>query len=372
MRLLAGALIVLVAGALARTVNAYPQFQLSTGASRCSQCHVSPAGGGLLNSHGRDSLTETIARAGDGAFLHGTWEPPAWLVLGGDFRGAAGAVRDGSDASPEALVFPMQADGYAQARLGPLSAVLAVGFRGSARGRTTQVLDRVGSREHYLMWRPASQGPFVRAGGFMLPYGLRLAEHPSYTRRFGGSGYEEEPLALSGGFATNEHELHLTAFTAAPVRCTGLGCARAGAAVLYERRLAERTALGVQARAATLPPEMGFHQVGGGATGKHAFERLPLLLMAELDYDARTFREAGYTGHQLIGLVGATFFATRGLMVTAIGEAFAEDLRARRATRTAGSLELQLFPWAHVELVVYGRVTDRRSADALLILHYTL
>ena len=35
------------------TARAYPQWQLSTGAARCNQCHFAPAGGGLINSYGQ-------------------------------------------------------------------------------------------------------------------------------------------------------------------------------------------------------------------------------------------------------------------------------------------------------------------------------
>ena len=33
------------------------------------------------------------------------------------------------------------------------------------------------------MWRPAALGPYVRAGRFFAPFGLRLAEHYAYVRR---------------------------------------------------------------------------------------------------------------------------------------------------------------------------------------------
>ncbi len=85
--------IVLIAG----TAHAYPQFQLSQGAERCSACHLSPAGGGLLNAYGRNEAGETLSRGGDGRFLYGAWEPPAWLQLGADVRGAAGLKYQAGD-----------------------------------------------------------------------------------------------------------------------------------------------------------------------------------------------------------------------------------------------------------------------------------
>ena len=47
---------------VAGSAHAYPQFQLSTGAQRCNECHFAPAGGGLLNAYGREdkSFPETM------------------------------------------------------------------------------------------------------------------------------------------------------------------------------------------------------------------------------------------------------------------------------------------------------------------------
>src|SRR6266849_3576323 len=81
------AAVVLLGGA--REAAAYPQFQFSSGTNRCSQCHYSPSGGGLLTSWGRDESADTISMGGDGAFLHGLVSPPSWLGIGGGFRLAA-------------------------------------------------------------------------------------------------------------------------------------------------------------------------------------------------------------------------------------------------------------------------------------------
>ena len=55
-----------------RSAQAYPQWQLSSGAVRCNQCHYAPAGGGLINSYGRDAVGDQLSTfGGDGAFLHG-------------------------------------------------------------------------------------------------------------------------------------------------------------------------------------------------------------------------------------------------------------------------------------------------------------
>src|SRR5436305_12696505 len=93
---------------------AYPQFQFSSGTTRCSQCHFSPAGGGLITPWGRDESRDAISLGGGGAFLHGAWSPPPWLALGADLRLAATRTTDGGTESPQSAVFPMQADIYAR------------------------------------------------------------------------------------------------------------------------------------------------------------------------------------------------------------------------------------------------------------------
>src|SRR5215831_7364058 len=109
-------LCLLVAGVgtvgFARGAAAYPQFQFSSGTNKCSQCHFSPAGGGLISSWGRSESGDTISMAGNGAFLHGAVSLPSWLALGADFRLAGVRNDDGGTNAPQSAWFPMQADLY--------------------------------------------------------------------------------------------------------------------------------------------------------------------------------------------------------------------------------------------------------------------
>ncbi len=361
-----------------RAASAYPQFQLSTGAQRCNQCHIAPAGGTLISGYGREEAADTISRGGDGGFLHGAWTPPDWLQLGGDLRGAF-LVNDngrtfGDDSSPAVHAFPMQADLYTHFKMGSqLSATIVLGYRGTARGQQAADVDPVGSREHYLMWRPKPQGPYVRAGRFLLPYGLRLAEHPSVVRRWGGQNVNEEPYALSGGVVKNEYEWHLSVHTADPVRCTGLGCADFGAAAYYERRMGEKFILGAQARIALYDEVVRGQDMTmtGGLVAKYWAEGAKLLFMAQADYGRKSIPMADYTNQEVLGYLGATWFPVKGIMITGAAETFIEDVGPPGVDRTAGSLEIQYFPKAHFELIGYGRV----EADAWLYmtqLHYYL
>ena len=47
--------------------HAYPQWQLSTGAARCTECHYAAGGGGLMTSSGRDAIGSELSTCpGDG------------------------------------------------------------------------------------------------------------------------------------------------------------------------------------------------------------------------------------------------------------------------------------------------------------------
>ena len=83
-----------------RLAQAYPQFQLSTGAQRCNQCHIAPTGGTLLSGYGRDEAGDTISRGGDGSFLHGAWAPPDWQTTEFHHDGKRKDFQSGSASSP--------------------------------------------------------------------------------------------------------------------------------------------------------------------------------------------------------------------------------------------------------------------------------
>ena len=165
MRLTRGAAVVL-ASALAvlafgpSRAEAYPEFQFATGATRCSECHLAPVGGGLLTDFGRGEAGDTIAGAGDGAFLHGLVELPSWLALGGDVR-VGGLARQGR--GTEAAVFPMQAELAAHLGFEGLSIDGTFGALAAIRD-AGPLAERLGSREHYVMYEPESKGWYLRAG----------------------------------------------------------------------------------------------------------------------------------------------------------------------------------------------------------------
>lgn len=379
-----GVLFALIAFGAGRA-EAYPQFQFSSGTGRCAQCHYAPAGFGLLTSWGRDESADTISRGGDGGFLHGAWTPPDWLALGGDIRLAALRNDVGGPGSPETAAFPMQAELYARGSFGDsgVSLYVAGGLRGATRAEMTgEVVHSTAliSREHFLMWKPSATGAYVRAGRFYAPYGLRLAEHVYFVRRYTGFNVFEETYNVSGGYLEDEWEVHATASVRAPsslpepLRASGMN--GVGGTLFFEKRIKAMAAVGAQTRV-TVNNEQRLIQ--GGAIGKVWLEGAKLLLMAEVDILNHAVINAGGF-NSLVALVGPTFLPTKGIMIGLFGERYQHDLRNARVARNAIDLQLNVFPWAHCEVLLFGRyqLTGGGSADgvagslAMIQLHYYL
>ena len=286
--LISGAL----AGGLSGTARAYPQWQFTTGATRCDQCHFDPAGGGLPNAYGRDAAGDDLATfGGNGAFLHGATTLPGWVALGGDLRGAL-ASNDVDDLNGTSVAaFPMQADAEGRFSYGPVSFYGVAGLRGQVRSSSDIVPDQnyqpvstsqLVSREHWLMLRESALGGYIRVGRFFAPFGLRMAEHILYVRRDLGFDTLEESYNLSSGYVAETWELHATAF--APDFLRHMGSREGGVTAYVERRLGDVAAAAAQARVAVGP---GMTRTIVGGVGKYWLAPLRTLFLAEADFVRR-------------------------------------------------------------------------------------
>lgn len=363
-------LILAVLLGLAAPAAAYPRFQLSTGAASCSECHLTPTGGGLLTDYGRLEAGDTISRGGDGALLHGLWTPPSWLALGGDLRGAA--MIKAADGERDVAAFPMQADLAVRAGGAGLSFNLIVGLRGAARDPSPPFVERLGSREHYLMYQRGTR--YVRAGRFFTPMGLRLPDHTAYVRRYLGFGLSEEPYGLGAGVVRGDWEAHLHAFVPNPVPLLGAGPRAKGVAASYQRRILDLSAsVGAGLRYATSADDT---RVLLDGTGQRWFEGTGLMLEGEVALQRQSFA-TGPTRWQLGSYLGASQLLTRGVWLVAGVHHWQPDL-ALRSWRDAAEVVLQYFPRAHIELYWLNRASavgndlDAPGFLSQLQLHYYL
>lgn len=365
-----------------RIAAAYPQFQLTTGAKRCNQCHFAPAGTGLISGYGRDEAGETISMmGGNGAFLHGLLELPSWVALGGDVRGASLVKDVGENGGAYPAVFPMQFDLYQRFFWKGFSLQLIEGMVANVYETLGAVplLSKFESREHWLMYQPKQQGFYVRAGRFFAPWGLRLVEHPWLVRRFSPFGYLfGETYNVSGGYIVNDWELHVTAFMPSFPRPNG--DPGRGIAAYYERRFGDSLILGGQARYAVDEDGegtdagyiRGVDRATYGVIGKYWLAPARLLFQAQIDAN---YEMLDPNRLQLKSYLGASFFLRKGVMLTGVWERYDPDLSISGLSRNGFIAQAQVFPWAHFEVILFAR-TVLGGADpanmVMLQLHYYL
>jgi hypothetical protein len=347
--------------------EAYPQYTLSRQAT-CSACHISPAGGGLLDGMGPVTAEDDSTWGGDSGFLQGKVTLPDWLKAGGDIRFAAGASDNGGGL--HAAAFPMQVEGYAAATQGAFTGYVTLGL---VTPNEDSALSVIQTREHWVMWRPSVEGVYLRAGRFMPVYGLRFAEHPFYTRRYGGAPLYGETYGVSAGYIKDSGEVHLTGFLSDPIRDP---VEQGNGAALYaEKRLSDTLAIGAQARFADADLD---RRTQGGLTGKLWIEPANVLLQAEGTISRQSF-EQGPSRNQLVGQLLATWFFKRGYFLDVGLGQYDADLSLKNQDRTAVDANLHWFPWAHGELILTTRLQTLgfgnggdTSGYALLQFHYRI
>lgn len=375
MRALASMIAAGLALAVAPTVAAaYPQYQFSSETSTCAECHHASTGGGLLTEWGRSELGDTLSMGGDGRLLHGIDEP-GWLALGGDLRLAALVNDTGSADGAEVAVFPMQLELAARAAADPVAVTVIAGVRSAARDSATPGDGGGGarglgfiSREHFVTYQPRDATWQVRAGRFAAPFGLRLADHTAYVRRYTGHGLYEETYGLGWSRLRDGTDLHVVAFVSDVVQ---LGAPPAvGAAAMLERRSAA-SALVVSARVTGGADDV---RALGDVAVKRWLAEPKVLLMGELAAGYQLLRDAGEGRPQLVGYAGPVWFPRRGVHLALGAEVYAADARLVEGNRYAGSAALSVMPIAHVELLLNGRYqrvgTGDHAAMAMLQLHY--
>jgi hypothetical protein len=369
------AIVVLALLGLTARVDAYPQFQLDE--ATCTGCHLSPAGGNLLNENGLVAA-ESMSQLGHApGFFYDKVPTPSWLTLGGDVRGAAGF-----QATPEKVLaaFPMQAELYGAATSGNLSVHATVGARPSQFGN--RAATSVWSREHYVMWQQAAgsgTGAFVRAGRFMPVFGLRLAEHPTYIRRHGGTPLFAETYGVHAAYIDPKWEAHVTGFVEDPL-IDPVDHA-SGAAAYAEVRLSETLTLGGEGMYQQTADDK---KVRGGVIGKLKIPDARILVQGEVQFvngfiDRTSTNPDGGAPHQLVGYVmGSMWLGAFLLLDVGLGH-YDQNIRIRDLDRDCIDVNLHYFLTSHLELVLNARYEvigfgqgGPSSGYALGQLHYRL
>ena len=159
----------------ARVAGAEPMF-LAKQETRCTTCHFSPTGGGLLNDYGRLMSRQEISTSdGDNeGFLWGALgDKLGPLHLGVDIRPAH--LHIGYPGGSFDSTFAMTADVLAAYQVNNWTLYGEVGHRPEIAG---------GGLYSYEYWgaRKFGDGWSVRAGRFFPAYGIRFADHTTFNR----------------------------------------------------------------------------------------------------------------------------------------------------------------------------------------------
>lgn len=363
-------LVALALGALAvtaRSAHAYPQYQLARDAT-CTGCHLSPAGGGLLNENGLGVAEAESWKGTDPTFFYGA-SLPDWLQMSGDIRGAAGAVGNGALG---AAAYPMQAELHASAGARGFTLNATGGLRRPQEdGSAVHV---AWSREHYLMWqqKPGEvTGLYVRAGRFMPVYGLRLAEHVAYTQRFGGYPLYGETYGAAVAYISPRLEAHATGFIHDPIASAVEH--GDGAAGYVEARLGEHAALGAEGKYAS---DDDLTRTYAGITGKIYFPGLDLLVQGEAELVHQAVMSTNRTYNQLVGYVLASRPIVQSwLLDVGVGH-YTQDTKVDGNYRDCIDANVHWFVTSHLEALVTTRLEILGSGPmggyALAQLHYRL
>ncbi len=181
--------------AAAAPVAAEPYLSVRTGL-KCSQCHTNVTGGGNRTAFGAIfAQTQLPMRAAGTVVGKGLTD---FLSVGFDMRFQASGTF--SESTPRTTLGLEEAQAYVAASLLQDRIVLYID--------QTVGPDRAVAREAFGMVRQLPGNAYVKAGKFVLPYGLRLQDNAEYIREVTGftffspdqgveAGLEPGPLTVS-------------------------------------------------------------------------------------------------------------------------------------------------------------------------------
>lgn len=349
-----------------------PAF-LSRQYTRCTNCHFSPTGGGLLTPYGRSLSREelsTFGRSRDPAAPGREQE----FLFGATGR-ALGPVSVGVDLRPSHLEF--DAAGFGSSRDLLMNADVSAAMRHgrwtfyAGLGRQPRGDDaRVASFEHWVSFR-GEKGLGVRAGRFLPAYGVKLADHTSFNRSTVELDNDQQVYGLELSFTGDRH---LVQVSAGPGLADGVDEADRRAFTASGRwqfDLRPRVVLvasGLYRDRSSLEARRG---AAGLALGLAPASRLALWAQADARFREGSSGEAAYTL-----LADASLEVYRGVWIR-----LSPQLRTAYGDTSAGvyrlGLGLNLLPRTHWNaLVSYyrdrERLTDRTSSTVLLQLHLYL
>ena len=175
-----------------KSAQAFPEM-IRHGYVNCTSCHVSPNGGGLLIEYGREISVAALSATGTEEeakpFYH-LFDEPKNMTVGSFIRGVQTAQNNSKVSS--GYFWFMQADLEAAMSFGSKkewTADFSLGISPEVlNGLLPNGVSPLASRRQFLMYRPTEMTS-IRAGKFLLDYGVYFPDHTISTRQ--GIGFDE-------------------------------------------------------------------------------------------------------------------------------------------------------------------------------------
>jgi len=186
------------------------------GYQNCISCHISPSGGGVLTPYGRgmaSDILSTWSYSGEETIGHGlfkdkegkAFETPEWLQIGGESRWIQTYVNNLQ--ATQTQWFPMQNE--IETAVGFLKGWIVgnLDFLGGPPG--TPNYGNLISDRLYGMYNLTDEF-YVRAGKYMLPFGINQPNHTAVMAK--GLGWDEgmESDNIEAGYIGEKYNLIVT------------------------------------------------------------------------------------------------------------------------------------------------------------------
>lgn len=340
---------------LAPLAEAEPMF-LSKQYTRCATCHFSPTGGGLLTAYGRSLSNVELSTFKSGAAATREHE-----FLYGALGDSLGALQLGVTLRPARL--EVDFTGGSLSRNFMMNADVTVAYQKDRwtlyaeigrQGRSAKA--EIDSFEHWVAFQSA-KGVGIRAGRFLPAYGVRLADHTTYTRRSLGFDMHDQ---IYGVELSRSSEKALFQVSLGPGRAASLidddGTAAFTASARAQFDLAGSKSLVLSALRRAASDRSGADTLGGVAFGFAPTRRWSVWT------EGNVRSQEGGRGSSYTLANETSFEAYRGVWLK-----FTPQLRTNPGDTGGGVIRagaaLDWLPRTHVNLgLLYYRDKDRRSS----------
>ena len=313
-----------------------PYLSIRTG-FRCSQCHTNRTGGGGRNQFGSlyaQAFLSTMKRPYRSNSLN------RYLSVGGNFRVLASGFL--SDASPRTTFDLSEANVQAEVRLIPdVLSVYVDEIIGPGSAST---------REAFALLEQLPLDGYLKAGKFLLPYGLRLLDDDEYIRQRTGFNYNTPDQGLEVGIEPGPLSLFLavTNGTQGASENNNPKQVTATAALIYPRFRIGGSASRNDAPGARRDVVGGF---GGFTVGR-------LTLFGEVDLISDT-PDGGVKKKQFAAFAEGDLFIARGVNAKVTYGFLDPDTDIGENARTRLRVGLELFPIPFLQIsTFYTRLED--------------